>query len=1178
MDLSKKIFGSNIDPKIQEYLKKLQEGSFEIQPGDPITGTSLDSKTETYLGDRTPFARMWTAVNVVEVLPIVRENGTVSSKYKPIGSGNNSVYIVNDNTLNSYEYTELDEMGSLMQEYAPSELGNNQFLKPTAGITDVSSRSEGSIGALRRTVVKFVVHNKQDFDQVFLPFFLKPGSFVFVDFGWSDKALDLYDPNDFINNSDLELGDFYEKIYNNDDKIKNGITSTLGGQVIKYDVNVNQNQSFECTLEFVSSNYQLLDKEVSEDNNLKFVFTNVLEDLLMLKYINSSAEGKGKIEDELKDSYLWNEIPREERSKNIQTFFDTNQQNTDPEKPLIDKYSKKVGIFYQNFTDKVKASKLQSKESLYVSFAVFEDDFLNNYVATTVKIDSKGNEIPIKPTQTATLPKFSSVNTYIRWDKRLFEMMKIKPRATDKVLSFLYPDSWNVGETSNKYKPNQDLYVDDAGKPNYPGNDKITKYDTDRHRIPLRELFIRTTTIIEAFQKSTNVNDALEAIFDAIFEDSYNLINIRLIKNNGLENSLTFHDINIEPIEKKPEETFVFDLTSGNTIVQNVDLKFETPKAGLSSMIAIGGLPTPQIFDDFQLMRFNILNGIQSGLGLKKQIRHLPIFGENIITKNLIDVNVEKILNSSPKLNDTYTPLQGFGEGSTYESYKTQRNEILEGLGKKRKTKQKEYYRKFNEDDDREIFEVSSEREMKLITSRIESFIKTGKNAVSPVLPISLTLEVYGNNFLNIGDYFTINFLPEHYRDRVYFQIIGVDHSISTGNWKTTYNTVMRPYSTKKFYQFGSKLGDDLAILNDKIKIILDGVFQKQLYNEFETWSYLVNEHQKHMVERMLVGNQITLELDIKDSYLDTILMQHFHAKYDINKNSEKLGTEGEDSGIQNNNKHITISHNPASNFSLERLAWYMTISNLLLSDEVIDWQYFTYNNDSKVRELRIALEEKYILEEPGRNGAIWVAPLFKDPANYTIPDQYGLLEPEERGEYYNKYILNRLQESFQSADGEFKLAREQRDQKIKNRGIGTRTNTEALEKFLFKQKQKISEHIIIPTNTGIVPNEEGQYLFLNKIDWPLLKLGYDERDENSQVNEFDLLYFGVDNSGGSTGSFTTIQIPKLFAGGPALKVSVEKLSKLIYENYAKKLSEILKAFPESKFGLSSSLEGPGLN
>ena len=1154
MDLSKKIFGSNIDPKIQKYLSDLQRSSFDAE-FSPI----LDEETpdyQSYLGDKTPFARMWTAVNVVEVEPTLN-----SKKYTPIGTGNNSVYIINDNQISSYIPDEFDTVG---------ELDENQFLKPTAGITDVSSRSEGSIGALRRTVVKFVVHNKKDFDQIFLPFFLKPGSFVFVDFGWSDKALDLYNPNDFINNSDLELGDFYEKIYNNNDKIKNGLTSTLGGQVIKYDVNVNQNQSFECTLEFVSSNYQLLDKEVSEDNNLKFVFTNVLEDLLMLKYINSSEEGKKKVEDELKDSYLWDEIPREERSKNIQTFFDTNQQNTDPKKPLIDKYSKKVGIFYQNFTDKVKASKLQSKESLYVSFAVFEDDFLNNYVATTVKIDSKGNEIPFKPTQTATLPKFSSVNTYIRWDKRLFEMMKIKPRATDKVLSFLYPDSWNSKETSNIHKPIKDIYVNETtGKNNWPGNANITQYDKDRQRIPLRELFIRTTTIIEAFQKSTNVNDALEAIFDAIFEDSYNLINIRLIKNNGLENSLTFHDINIEPIEKKPEETFVFDITSGKTIVQNVDLKFETPKAGLSSMIAIGGLSTPQIFDDFQLMRFNILNAIQSGLGLKKQIRHLPVFGENIITKNLIDVNVEKILNSSPKLDNTYKPLQGFGEGSTYESYKTQRNEIIKELGKERETEEKEYYRKFDEDDDREIFEVSSEREMKLITSRIESFIKTGKNAVSPVLPISLTLEVYGNNFLNIGDYFTINFLPEHYRDRVYFQIIGVDHSISTGNWKTTYNTVMRPYSTKKFYQFGSKLGDDLAILDNKVKIILDGVFQKQLYNEFETWSYLVNEHQKHMVERMLVGDQITLELDIKDSYLDTILMQHFHVKYDINKNSEKIK---KDSGIQNNNKHITISHNPASNFSLERLAWYMTISNLLLSDEVIDWQYFTYNNDSKVRKLRIALEEEYNLEEPGRNGAIWVAPLFKDPSN-SFPLGDGSFESDERGEYYNKYILDRLQGSFSSTFGES-------SQEIINRGNSIRANSIALENFLYKQKQTISKHIIIPTNTGIIPNDEGSYLFLNKIDWPLLKLGYDETGENSQVNEFDLLYFGVDNSGGSTGSFTTIQIPKLFGSNPALKVSVEKLSKLIYENYAKKLSEILKAFPESKLTLeaSPSFIGPGLN
>ena len=99
MDLSKKIFGSNIDPEIQEYFKNLQKGTFDIQPGDPLSDTSFDSSTQTYLGDRTPYARMWTAVNVVSV----QKDPDNPSKFKPIGNGKNSVYIVIDNSFNSYE-------------------------------------------------------------------------------------------------------------------------------------------------------------------------------------------------------------------------------------------------------------------------------------------------------------------------------------------------------------------------------------------------------------------------------------------------------------------------------------------------------------------------------------------------------------------------------------------------------------------------------------------------------------------------------------------------------------------------------------------------------------------------------------------------------------------------------------------------------------------------------------------------------------------------------------------------------------------------------------------------------------------------------------------------------------------------------------------------------------------
>ena len=250
-------------------------------------------------------------------------------------------------------------------------------------------------------------------------------------------------------------------------------------------------------------------------------------------------------------------------------------------------------------------------------------------------------------------------------------------------------------------------------------------------------------------------------------------------------------------------------------------------------MIAIGGLSTPKLFDDFQLMRFNILNGIQND-GLKKQIRHLPVFGETNVTENHIDVNISKILNTSldnkPK-NFPTMPITNVQD--RYASRKEAQESYLKTVGESPDAIESDKINELDEDDKRTVFTANSERDIELIKAKVFSFVKSGTNSISPVLPISLTLEIYGNNFLNIGDYFTINFLPEHFKERVYFQIVGVDHSVSTSNWKTTYNTVMRPYSGKKYYQFGNNAGDDLA-LGDRVQINFNGTMFNQLFSEFD--------------------------------------------------------------------------------------------------------------------------------------------------------------------------------------------------------------------------------------------------------------------------------------------------------------------------------------------------------
>ena len=145
MNLSDKIFGSNVDSDIQDIFKDLQEGRFEVHPNVGIK----TSPHTYYLGDRVPFARMWTAVNV-------RESGQEDTDSK------NTVYIINDNREESYDETKIND------PVLKHELTNNQYLKPAAGITGINSKSEGAVGALRRTTVDFVVHNKVDFDNIFL--------------------------------------------------------------------------------------------------------------------------------------------------------------------------------------------------------------------------------------------------------------------------------------------------------------------------------------------------------------------------------------------------------------------------------------------------------------------------------------------------------------------------------------------------------------------------------------------------------------------------------------------------------------------------------------------------------------------------------------------------------------------------------------------------------------------------------------------------------------------------------------------------------------------------------------------------------------------------------------------------------------------------------------------------
>ena len=161
MNISKRVFGSNVSKTVRDYINYLQAGTFDIQPGEEV---SVNFDTQTYIGDRTPYSRMWTSVTKVMVDWKEDPDDTTKKKWVEVSDRENFVYSINENKNEAYEELESLDVNNTQADFQyQGELKDNRFLKSSAGIKTISSKSEGSLGALRRTTVEFVVHNKNDF-------------------------------------------------------------------------------------------------------------------------------------------------------------------------------------------------------------------------------------------------------------------------------------------------------------------------------------------------------------------------------------------------------------------------------------------------------------------------------------------------------------------------------------------------------------------------------------------------------------------------------------------------------------------------------------------------------------------------------------------------------------------------------------------------------------------------------------------------------------------------------------------------------------------------------------------------------------------------------------------------------------------------------------------------------
>tara|TARA_R110000851_G_scaffold147224_2_gene287090 strand:+ start:2312 stop:5776 length:3465 start_codon:yes stop_codon:yes gene_type:complete len=779
-----RVFGANVDPDTLKKINQLQGG---VDLTANIHGEADKNRNYEYTGNTTIFARMWAPILQEELIEGAKEP---EQKIK--------CFIINDNRGNSYEpNATIDTTSNIIIEST-----SNDYLKPNSGITSISTKTEGSLGAILRTDVDFVVHNKKDFDEIILPFFLKPATTVILDYGRSSKDVVLYDISKVISNVDTELTGLKDYIYGVKDDAGNpniigytekykGNVESIIGKVQDYNVTVNEQGSFVCSIKLISENATLLDKAITEDNKLKYVFKNQMEDIIVsvlagdLKettlstYSNFSADEKEKVRDNL--------------FNRLQISSDIDPKSDKPfKKELIPRKAIQAGVFYQNI---LNASDILSVgptsdtstegEVLYISWGLFEDLFLNSIISGNTT--NKKHDI-----------SFNTRESIMRYEPNLVARQVQILQKGEQLPLFLYPKDWQ--STYNGKTPADEFNNQKNGN---------NKYKTSI--IPLREMFFSVKLISDSFYKKQNVNDAIEDIIEKVNKDSYDVFKLKMISLNNSNSSISIQDANLIPIHEPEEKVLIFDVTSQYSIVKNMDYKLEMPKGGLDSMIAIGDKGSDYTFFDEpfkdNLNFIRILQDVNENIKGKKprtlSFRSLPLPPKKNVDEIKKENETIKLFEFGTRESKRFSKNADIQLGNVKDTFakavQSMKSSKIETIEKEKKPKNTPPPKKTESQNyqARNSVPANSFRDYYGKQAQIKTLLSDDASSVPPFMPISISITVFGNNYLNIGNFILVNFLPTVYKNKIDFMIVGIEHKVDS-TWSTTYNCQMRIRPTSK--------------------------------------------------------------------------------------------------------------------------------------------------------------------------------------------------------------------------------------------------------------------------------------------------------------------------------------------------------------------------------------------
>ena len=752
------------------------------------------------------------------------------------------VYMIGDNQKPDYIQRE-----SMVDVYSPNfgEV-DNTYLKPKPGITSITTQTDGSVSALSTTTINFVVHNHREMEEIIEPWFFQPGTTVVVDFGWSHMGSsfdnsELYDPLSVISRAQGNSLRFKEFIFGRGFKeeadYKTGLMRDSNwrgrlyvaiGNVISYNAKMNQFNSYECSIELTSVNTALVSRTLRRDTPNgpapAFIFSNAMDDILATAF-SIKGLGADEISNEVTDKQLANPKDPKVAKKAVLDFFKGVHQGV----RMSSAGQKEFGIEPDPQTGKISVEKSMGEitniglttgilynevpkeqgdyDSLYISYGLFEDAFLN--VLMTATIDTSENDFNII---------FNSRDSYVRYHDSFVELQTTSLEGSEIPNIFMIPSSW-AGSYNSKEVGKNDLQAQHEKDGTFSYDNFIDgEYSVNEEPvqppkplfgvpvIPLREIFIDVYFIQKTFASAQSITDALQTIWDRVSNESGDIWNINIsTPRDGSQSQISFDDVNLTP-SNATNPVYELDVTSHDSIVIDNDLTFQIPKGKIAQLVAMRNQQNPmetKTKDMARLLEFLQLSPNSDGES-KRYWLTLPYIGaannraedKQGDPSNLIGRVSDKIkthINNQP--GDPELLKNSLAEATNdYVDTTTNRNFIGPmPPDEDTKSENTNKVKKIESGEPNNVTYVDTRREA--IMEDLRKALVDGSNprqCVRKYLPVELNLTIHGNTFLDVLDLITINNLPDFLKKRICFKIMGVSHNLTNNSWSTTYTCLMQ--------------------------------------------------------------------------------------------------------------------------------------------------------------------------------------------------------------------------------------------------------------------------------------------------------------------------------------------------------------------------------------------------